>query len=85
MKVGEVSAPLNLGQNWTVFQVAAREEANPADFEKQKRSITDQLLQQKRSLAYDAFRTSLEERLKQDGKLKMYPEKLRAFGAPLNL
>jgi hypothetical protein len=31
-------------------------------------------------MAFDAFRTSLEERLKQEGKVKMYPEKLKVFG-----
>jgi len=38
------------------------------------------LLQQKRNLAFDAFRASLEERLKQEGKLKLMPEKLKSFG-----
>ena len=36
--------------------------------------------QQKRGLAFDAFRTSLEERLKAEGKVKIYPEKMRGFG-----
>jgi peptidyl-prolyl cis-trans isomerase D len=81
MKVGQLGPPLNLGTNWAVYQVAEREEANPADFEKQKKSLTDTLLQQKRTLAFDAFRASLDDRLKQEGKLKLYPEKMAAFGS----
>jgi peptidyl-prolyl cis-trans isomerase D len=80
LKVGQVGLPLNLGSNWAVYQVAERQEANPADFEKQKKEITDTLLKQKRELAFNAFQTSLNDHLKQEGKLKLYPEKLRVFG-----
>ena len=38
LKVGQVGAPpVSLGDNWVVYQVAAKTEANPADFEKQKK------------------------------------------------
>ncbi|HEY2120300.1 MAG TPA: peptidyl-prolyl cis-trans isomerase [Candidatus Acidoferrum sp.] len=80
LKVGGVAPPVALGENWVVYQIAAKTEANPADFDKQKKTITDNLLQQKRSLAFDAFRTALEERLKAEGKLKLMPEKMRGFG-----
>jgi peptidyl-prolyl cis-trans isomerase D len=80
LKVGQVGPPLNLGSNWAVYQVAERQEANPADFEKQKKEITDTLLKEKRDLAFSAFQTSLNDRLKQEGKLKLYPEKMAAFG-----
>ena len=80
MKVGEVSAPQNLGSNWVVYRIESRSEPNPSDFDKQKKELTDQALSEKRSLAYEAFRSSLEERLKQEGKLKMMPEKLKGFG-----
>ncbi len=80
LKAGDLAAPVNLGSNWVVYEVAEKTEANPADFEKQKKTITDQLLQSKRQLAWEAFRTTLEERMKQEGKLKLMPEKLRSFG-----
>jgi hypothetical protein len=57
-----------------------KDEANPADLEKQKKTITDNLLQSKRSLAFEAFHTALEERMKKDGTLKLMPEKMRGFG-----
>jgi hypothetical protein len=38
------------------------------------------LLKQKRELAFSAFQTSLNDRLKQEGKLKLYPEKMAVFG-----
>ena len=51
-----------------------------ADFDKQKKDLTDQVLNEKRSLAYEAFRSGLEERLKHEGKLKLMPEKMKNFG-----
>jgi peptidyl-prolyl cis-trans isomerase D len=78
---GAVGTPQQIGSNWVLYQVVDKVEPNPADFEKQKKTLTDTLLQSKRGLAFDAFRTSLEERLKQEGKLKINSEKLRGFGS----
>src|SRR5213595_3926695 len=80
LKAGDVAAPFSLGQNWLVYRVAEKTEANPADFDKQKKQLTEELLQSKRSLAFDAFRTALDSRLKQEGKLKLMPERLKSFG-----
>jgi len=80
MKVADVSAAQNIGTNWLVYRIAAKTEANPAEFDKQKRELTEQVLNEKRGLAYEAFRSSLEERLKQEGKLKLMTEKLKGFG-----
>jgi len=80
LKAGDVAVPLSLGQNWLVFRVAEKTEANPADFDKQKKQLTDELLQSKRNLAFEAFQSALDTRLKQEGKLKLMPEKLKSFG-----
>jgi peptidyl-prolyl cis-trans isomerase D len=79
-KPGDVAPPLNLGANWLVYRVADKQEPNPAEFDKQKKDLSDQVLQNKRSLAFEAFRTALETRLKNEGKLKIMPEKLKGFG-----
>jgi peptidyl-prolyl cis-trans isomerase D len=80
LKPGDVGPSLNLGSNWLVYRVVDKQEPKPEDFDKQKKEITDQVLQNKRSLAFEAFRTALEERLKKDGKLQLMPEKLKGFG-----
>ncbi len=80
LKTGDVPAPLSLGQSWLVYRVAEKTESNPADFDKQKKQLTEELLQSKRSLAFEAFRSSLDTRLKHEGKLKLMPEKLKSFG-----
>ena len=80
LKPGDVGAPLNLGANWFVYRVAEKQEPNPADFEKQKKELTDQVLQTKRTMAFEAFRTSLEARLRQEGKLQIMSDKMKGLG-----
>jgi peptidyl-prolyl cis-trans isomerase D len=81
LKQGEVGSPLNIGANWLVYKVADKQEPKPEDFDKQKKEITESVLQNKRSLAFEAFRTALEDRLKKEGKLQMMPDKLKSFGS----
>jgi len=81
LKPGDVGAPLSLGQNWLVYRVAEKQEPNPAEFEVQKKQLTEDALQEKRNLGFDAFRKSLDTRLKQEGKLTIMQEKLKGFGS----
>ena len=81
LKQGEVGAPLQIGTSWLAYEVAEKVEPNPVDFDQQKKTITDNLLQTKRNLAFEAFHSALDERLKQEGKLKLMPEKMRGFGS----
>ena len=81
LKPGDMGPVLNLGQNWLVYRVAEKVEANPADFEAQKKQLAEEVLQSKRNMAFEAFRAALGDRLKQEGKLKLMPEKLKSFGS----
>jgi peptidyl-prolyl cis-trans isomerase D len=81
LKPGDVGSPLSLGANLLVYKVVDKQEPKPEDFDKQKKEITDSVLQNKRSLAFEAFRTALEDRLKKEGKLRMMPDKLKSFGS----
>ncbi|HXY25792.1 MAG TPA: peptidyl-prolyl cis-trans isomerase [Candidatus Acidoferrum sp.] len=81
LKPGSMGPALNLGQNWFVYRVAEKVEANPTDFEAQKKQLAEEVLQSKRNMAFEAFRAALGDRLKQEGKLKLMPEKLKSFGS----
>jgi peptidyl-prolyl cis-trans isomerase D len=80
LKQGDVGGPVRMGASWVAYQILQKVEANPADLAAQKAKITDTILQSKRNMAFEAFRLALEDRLKQEGKLKLMPEKLRSFG-----
>jgi len=71
LAVSEVSAPTSLGGRWLVYRVVAREEAKMEDLEKQRKDLTDQLLGEKRAVAYESFRASLEDRFRKEGKLRI--------------
>lgn len=81
LKQGDAGAPLSLGQNWLVYRVAEKVEADPASFEAQKKQLTDELLQSKRDVAFEAFRSALSDRLRKEGKLQLMPEKLKSLGS----
>jgi len=56
---------LNVGANWFVYRVCKKKKRpNPADFEKQKKELSDQVLQTKRNMVL-TLPHSLEARLKQ--------------------
>ena len=80
LKPGELGPVLSLGTSWLVYRVAEKIEPNAEDFEKQKADLSRQVLQDKRSMAFESFRSALDDRLKKEGKLKIMPEKLKTFG-----
>jgi peptidyl-prolyl cis-trans isomerase D len=81
MTVGQNSPAVRVGANWLVYRVVEKQEPNPDDFAKQAKQLQDQVLEQKRTQAFEAFRAGLEARLKQEGKLKLNPAALKTnFG-----
>jgi peptidyl-prolyl cis-trans isomerase D len=69
MKPGESSGAIQLGANWAIFRVAEHQDANLAEFDKQKRDVEQALLSAKRGAAYDAFREALKKRMTLGGKV----------------
>jgi len=80
MKQGDVAPVKSVGANWLVYRVSDKVEPNPADFETQKKALTDAVLQDKRSLAFQSFRTALDDRLKKEGKLRIMQDKMKNLG-----
>jgi len=74
---GQAGDAVFLGANWVVFRVTERQAPNLADLPTQRQEITQQMLQSRREMAYEAFRTSLETRLRSEGKLEFNDENLR--------
>ncbi|MCL6481800.1 MAG: peptidyl-prolyl cis-trans isomerase [Firmicutes bacterium] len=83
MKTGESSAPLSLGTDWVVFRVLERQPANPQELAAQQETLRNQLLEEKKTLAYEAFRSALEQRLRREGKLEINQEALARLRGPI--
>ncbi len=80
--VGQAGDPVSLGTNWVVYRVAQHDPIDEADFAKQKTTIEAQALQSKRQATYELFRTTLETRLRQEGKLHINEDNLKRLTTP---
>jgi peptidyl-prolyl cis-trans isomerase D len=77
MPVGQISSATQVGATWLVYRVEAHEPVNRDDFAKQSDQIKQQLLEQRRSAAYESFQKTLKDRLKAEGKIVEYPDVLK--------
>jgi len=82
LSAGQTSDAVSLGANWAVYKVLDRQDANPAEMAKQQQDIQQQLLDARRTMAFEAFRKSLDNSMRQGGKLKMNAENLRRITTP---
>ncbi|MGH9430718.1 MAG: peptidylprolyl isomerase [Terriglobia bacterium] len=79
LKPGATGAPVAQGDKRIVFQVVSHTPANEADFAAQKDQISEELLEQKRTLAFEVYRQSLKEALLRSGKLQINQDALKQF------
>jgi len=77
MPVGQASAPVQIAGNWLVYKVVGHEAVIPEDLAKQSDQLREELLQTKQQAAFEAFRVSLEDRLKAEGKLAINGEAMK--------
>ena len=82
LAAGQTSDAVPLGADWAVYRVLERQPANPADLAKQQQDIQQQLLDARRTMAFEAFRTALDNRTRQAGKLRLNVENLKRITAP---
>ncbi len=79
---GQTADPLFLGANWVVYRVVQHQQPDMNDLPKQRDEIQTQLLEARREMAFDAFRKSLDARVKQEGKLQINADNLKRLGSP---
>ena len=77
MKSGSVSkTPFKLGDNWVVVGVTNRTDANMTDFAKQRSSLMEQMLTEKRSNVFNDYMEALRRKMETDGSIKVYKDVL---------
>ena len=79
MSVGQSSAPVLISGNWVVYQVKSKQGVNPADFAKAENDLKQQILEEKQSVAFEAFHDALQKRYEQEGKLAFNQENLKVL------
>jgi len=79
LNVGQTSDAISLGGKNVVFRVVSHTAPNDADFVQQKDQITEELLDRKRSLAFELYRDNLKLQLVRTGELKLNATALQQF------
>src|ERR1017187_851054 len=82
LPVGKTGDPVFLGSDWVVYRVADHQQPNQADFDKQKKDIETQLVDAKRQLAFESFKSALEAQMRKEGKLNYNAEALKQLTRP---
>jgi len=73
LKNGEVTkSPLKVGDSFVVLGLTNRHEADLAEFAKQKDQLTQTMLSGKQSQVYEDYISAVQQRMKQNGKIKIY-------------
>jgi peptidyl-prolyl cis-trans isomerase D len=73
MKEGDVTkTPIKVGDNWMIVGMTKREDANMADFAKQRDTLMEQMLSTKRNEVYQEYLASTRQKMEAAGKIKIY-------------
>jgi peptidyl-prolyl cis-trans isomerase D len=81
MNVGQTGDPVLTGGDWVVYQVKAKQGVNPQDFAKSKADLEKQILEEKQSIAFEAFHEALMERYQREGKLTYNAQNLKVLSS----
>ncbi len=76
---GQTSDAVSLGSNRIVFRLAARTPAVEADLPGQQDQIAEELVERKRSLAWELYQKNLKQQLLASGELKMNDAAMTKF------
>jgi peptidyl-prolyl cis-trans isomerase D len=83
MKTGDVTkSPIKLGDNWVIVGVKSREEANMDDFAKQRDSLVEDMLQQKRNAVFSEYLSATRRKYETEGKIVFYPDAIAKVDTP---
>jgi len=68
-----------VGTDYIVFRVVSHTPPDEATFAQQQEQIREQLVNQKRSLAFEIYRQNLKQELQSSGELKINDSALKQF------
>jgi peptidyl-prolyl cis-trans isomerase D len=82
LKAGEAAkTPFKIGDNWYVVGVTKREEADMAEFAKQRSNLLQQMLSTKRANIFGEYLTATRARYEKDGSIKIYKDAVAKIDA----
>ncbi len=82
MKEGEVTkTPIRVGDNWVIVGVTKREDADMAEFAKQRDTLMEQMLRQRRGEIYSDYLAATRRELEAAGRIKIYNDVIAKMDA----
>ena len=83
MKAGEVAKnPLKVGENWVVFGVTKRKDAEMTEFAKKRDEVRQTMLSQRQGQVFEDYISSVQQRMKREGSIKIYEDVLNSIEEP---
>jgi peptidyl-prolyl cis-trans isomerase D len=80
LRAGEVTkTPIKVGDKWVVVAVKTRKDADPAEFDKQRSTLTESALSERRNQAFDDFLVDARRRLDEKGQIEIFRNALTAL------
>ena len=77
LKSGEMTkTPIKVDDKWVIAGVVKRTEANLAEFAKDRDSLKQSMISERQSQVFEDYVTGVQEKMKRDGKIKIYPDVL---------
>jgi hypothetical protein len=70
---------VKVGENWVVLGVTSRKEADLAEFSKQREKLMQTTVSAKQNELFGDYIRAVQQRMKQDGNIKIYDEVLAAI------
>ncbi|MEJ7625020.1 MAG: peptidyl-prolyl cis-trans isomerase [Pyrinomonadaceae bacterium] len=84
LKAGEVTKnPIKVGDNWYVVSVKSRQEADMAEFAKERSGLLDSMLSKKRGAVFADYLAATKAKLEADKAITIYKEALDKVDAPV--
>jgi peptidyl-prolyl cis-trans isomerase D len=80
LKTGEVTrTPLKIGDTFVVLGMKDRHDADLAEFAKQRDQLRQTMLSAKQNQVYEDYISAVQQRMKQEGKIKIYSDVLASL------
>jgi peptidyl-prolyl cis-trans isomerase D len=80
MKAGEMMKnPIKIDDKWVVVGVTKREEADLAKFATERDQLKQSMMSERQNQVFEDYIAGVQEKMKRDGKIKIYDEVLDSF------
>jgi len=80
MKSGEmVKAPIKVDDKWVIAGLIKRDEANLAEFAKQRDQLKTSMVSERQSQVFEDYVMAVQQKMKNEGKIKIYNDVLDAL------